>query len=660
MQYRREVDGLRAVAVVPVILFHAGVAAFKGGFVGVDVFFVISGYLITTIIVVEVEAGTFSVARFYERRARRIMPALFAVMATSVAVAWLWLAPNEMSEFAQSLVSVVLFVSNFFFWIKADYFGIGAELKPMLHTWSLAVEEQYYVVFPPLLAWMFGFGRRAIVAAFVVCGLISLVLAQHWSVTNPGASFFLLPTRIWELLIGATCAMLLTSESSLARLRATGAFFRESLAGLGLTALLASIFVLDSTLPLPGFYSLLPTLGTAAIILFGDERTYTGRLLGQRLLVGIGLVSYSLYLWHQPILAFARNRSAGELHAPLLAGAFAVTALLGWLTWRFIEAPFRDRRRVRTRPLIVGGVATAAAFVAFGLAGRTSGGFKDMRTGERQARLLATIQSSPKRTACHVTRKNVLAPADACEYLAADVRWAVLGDSHGGELAYALALQLQKSGIGVKQFTSTGCYPAYGRTDDPSSCARWTADAVDYVMNASRLETVVVTYRIDSYLYGNHDATFPRLPNEVDERERDARWSSYVGLARDLQQHGKRVILVLQAPEASRTIEDLIFKYGAGGGDIVGVDRVWWDRRNAFVEAHRAEIPPGILVIDPTDLLCDRNACYVTRDGVALYFDDNHLGLPGAAIVASEILRDLALDGAKRLGPPIATHKDHG
>jgi peptidoglycan/LPS O-acetylase OafA/YrhL len=212
MEYRREIDGLRALAVLPVILFHAGFTTFSGGFVGVDVFFVISGYLITTIILTELEQGTFSIVNFYERRARRILPALFVMMLACLPFAWFWLLPEDMKDFSQSLLAVSVFASNILFWRESGYFDSAAELKPLLHTWSLAVEEQYYMLFPLFLMATWRFGRRWILGSLIAVALASLALAQWGSLVKPAATFYLLPTRVWELLIGAFAAFYLSHK----------------------------------------------------------------------------------------------------------------------------------------------------------------------------------------------------------------------------------------------------------------------------------------------------------------------------------------------------------------------------------------------------------------------------------------------------------------
>ena len=269
MKYRKEIDGLRALAVLPVVFFHAGVKGFGGGFVGVDIFFVISGFLITSIVLAEKQAGTFSLKTFYERRARRLLPALFLVMFSCCMAAWLWLLPEDFIVFAKVLISAATFSSNFFFWQTTDYFQTAAEMNPLLHTWSLAVEEQFYILFPLFLLLTWRLSRyRLIILTLTIC-LASFALA-HWCSTNAKvAGFYLLPTRAFEILIGALVALYLHEKSNLSNQRAAQSDQWCSLIGFFLIAY--SIVFLDKSTSLPSIYSLPPTIGTALIILYANE-----------------------------------------------------------------------------------------------------------------------------------------------------------------------------------------------------------------------------------------------------------------------------------------------------------------------------------------------------------------------------------------------------
>lgn len=365
--HRREIDGLRAVAVVPVILFHAGYAPFSGGYVGVDIFFVISGYLITAILLEDLAAGRFSIRQFYIRRARRILPALFFMLAVTMAIGALAVSggiplmlPFEVRDLGKTLTSVVFFVSNIVLWQKSGYFAAAAERDPLVHTWSLAVEEQFYLLFPPALWLLWRFGFRAVFWASGLVFLGSLGLAEYLSTRLPAANFFLLPTRVWELLAGALVAQ--WGQGRPAELPRAVA---EALGIFGLLAIGLAIFLFDDTTPVPSVLGLVPVLGTVAIILGASAQTRVGRLLGARPLVGIGLISYSAYLWHQPLLAFARlSQETADLPAALTVILIVITFSIAWFSWAVIERPFRRPDHECARRIVPMAALTGAGLVA--------------------------------------------------------------------------------------------------------------------------------------------------------------------------------------------------------------------------------------------------------------------------------------------------------
>ncbi|MFL2693714.1 MAG: acyltransferase family protein [Gammaproteobacteria bacterium] len=341
MKYRAEIDGLRALAVMPVILFHAGIEGFSGGFVGVDVFFVISGYLITTIIISEMAEGQFSIVNFYERRARRILPALFFVMAVCIPFAWYFMLPSQLKEFGDSLVSVSLFVSNIYFWLGSGYFAIGQTENPLLHTWSLAVEEQFYIFFPLFLIIFWKLGLRRLIIFLLIIFLISFGIANwaaffgwHQKITAGG--FFLIPTRAWELLIGSFLAFYLKFYGN-----RIDNFWGELLSFSGLMLIIVSIVFFDRTTPFPSIYTLVPVLGTGLLILSSSD-AIVQKFLRLQVIVGLGLISYSAYLWHQPIFAFAHIAGATFSNS-LYLSLILISLFLAYISWRFIEKPFRNR-----------------------------------------------------------------------------------------------------------------------------------------------------------------------------------------------------------------------------------------------------------------------------------------------------------------------------
>ncbi len=362
MKYRPEVDGLRALAVLPVILFHAGFELFGGGFVGVDVFFVISGYLITTIIISEMAEEKFSIVNFYERRARRILPALFFVMAVCIPFAWFLLVPSDLVEFGHSLIAVSTFSSNFLFWSEAGYFAGPAELKPLLHTWSLAVEEQYYILFPIflLLTWRLGIKWVLFILLFIF--MLSLGVSQWGAYKIPSANFYLLPTRGWELLIGVFVAFYLKYNTYIKSYLAN-----QLLSLLGFSMITYSIVVFNESTPFPSLYALIPTIGTGLVIICAIPQTTIHKLLSLNFIVGIGLISYSTYLWHQPILAFARHASEGEVHNLIVIALCISSLFFGWFSWRYIERPFRQKSYLQRKFIFKFSIAGILLFSIIGL-----------------------------------------------------------------------------------------------------------------------------------------------------------------------------------------------------------------------------------------------------------------------------------------------------
>lgn len=376
MKYRSEIDGLRAIAVIPVILYHAGIKTISGGFVGVDIFFVISGYLITTIILSEMEQNTFSIVNFYERRARRILPALFLVMLVSFPFAWFLLMPSEMKGFSESLAAVSSFSSNILFWKESDYFDTANELKPLLHTWSLAVEEQYYILFPLFLMLMWRYRKRWILSLFMLVAGISLATAQWGAYNKPSATFYLLPTRGWELAIGAGIAFYFIYRKETIRTLLSHKLVDEMLGALGFVMIGCSIFIFNKHTPFPSIYTLLPTVGTGLIILFSSSQTMIGRLLSTKPLVTIGLISYSAYLWHQPIFAFARHLFFSEPGYLVFLCLTILVFLLSYLTWKFVERPFRNKNTFGRKEIFIFAIAGSLAFILVGAIGHLNNGFK--------------------------------------------------------------------------------------------------------------------------------------------------------------------------------------------------------------------------------------------------------------------------------------------
>lgn len=480
MDYRREIDGLRAIAVLPVMLFHADFQTFSGGFVGVDVFFVISGYLITTIILAELQAGKFSIINFYERRARRILPALFVIMLACLPFAWLWLMPQDMKSFSQSLAAVSTFASNILFWRTSGYFESAAELKPLLHTWSLAVEEQYYLFFPIFLMLTWRLGKRWILWLLAAAFVVSLAGAQWYSVVKPEAAFYLLPTRGWELLVGAFIAFYFANGSN----RNPAKVLSEVAGVIGIMLIIYAIFVFDKQTPFPSLYTLVPTFGTALILLWATQNTFVGKLLGNKVFVGIGLISYSAYLWHQPLFAFAKHRSLEEPSQALLGFLAIISIVLAYFSWKYVETPFRDKKLFNRKKIFLFGSVGSVFFISVGLAGHFTNGFAGRIDGERGQFLSHFDNSIPEwryfirvdipdlfRTQCnfydipkyrsgYATTVPLTEISEECYVRDTDFKYSVFlwGDSHAQQLYPGLKRMLPADWQ-ILQVTSSGCKP---------------------------------------------------------------------------------------------------------------------------------------------------------------------------------------------------------
>jgi peptidoglycan/LPS O-acetylase OafA/YrhL len=347
INYRPEIDGLRAIAVVAVILYHAqiiifGHQPFKGGFIGVDIFLVISGYLITSIILKElVTTGSFSFKHFYERRIRRILPALLAVMLISLPFAWMFLISNSFIDFSKSILSSLGFSSNFYFWYSGQQYGAESGLlKPFLHTWSLSVEEQYYFLFPIILLVTYKFFRKYLIHILLFGFVISLVLADWGSRNYTSATFYFLHTRMWELIAGSILAYF---EITLGH-RSKYQTLNLILPALGLFLIGHSILFFNDKMFHPSFYTLSPIIGVCLIIWFSNKDEFITKILSTKLFVGIGLISYSLYLWHYPIFAFARitNFFQGDIFKKIFFGL--IILILSIVSYYFIEKPARNKK----------------------------------------------------------------------------------------------------------------------------------------------------------------------------------------------------------------------------------------------------------------------------------------------------------------------------
>lgn len=643
LKYRPEIDGLRAIAVVSVILFHAGFQWIGGGFAGVDIFFVISGYLVTYMIIEAKTRGTFGVLDFYERRARRILPALFLVIFAAVPFAWAWMAPGEYLPFAKSMVAAATFSSNIYFGLTTNYFDATTDEKPLVHTWSLGVEEQFYLLCPLILGLIWKYPRRRQAIIFIALAAVSLVYAEFALRHAPQSAFYSPIARSWELLIGATVASLKMQGDMPRRV----VRHERAWSTLGLLLVIVAVFGLRDA-RFPGIAALIPTVGAALILAFANGQTLVGRILSHKILVTIGLMSYSAYLWHQPVFAFARLRFPepvlGHFTPWVLVG---ISCLLAYPSWRYVETYFRNSARVARKPIVLMTSAGSAAVIAVGAMGIAGNGFPG-RFDEARQTLLGTVAYSAKRDACHTWGRDYKQPSEACTYFKDNVTWAVLGDSHVVEPAYALAEALSIRDQGLLHLSFSACPPAT-RYDSPvPGCSQWQREAIRRIEQSPQIKNVLIAFRYSMYLFGDHLPGYPQIPdhplhiNSFDpDKSRDLIWGDLVSTIDGLRKAGKHVFILGPVPEIPRPLQQEIAATPrmVTERDHVGITRQWYQQRNRYVLDHLKQLPWGndLTLVDPAVVLCDPVQCKSVIGDKAMYFDGDHLSVSGARLVMSQI-----------------------
>jgi peptidoglycan/LPS O-acetylase OafA/YrhL len=647
-RYRPDVDGLRAVAVLSVVLYHYRVPPFSGGYVGVDIFFIISGFLITSLLRADLEAGHYLIGRFYERRIRRIFPALFALATVTTAVAFLVLFPSDLRRYGDSLLGLALFASNFTFWGAAGYFDVDALRKPLLHTWSLAVEEQFYLFFPPLLFSLWRFGRRAVFVVLVLLCAVSLVLSI-WAVhTAPVAAFYLLPFRTWELILGALLA--------LARIKLPlGRQVIESMAVLGIALIGTSVFVFSPNTPFPGAAALLPCTGTALLIYAGagESRSFVTRTLAWRPVVAVGLISYSLYLWHWPLLVLARYLVFRDLTTSETALLIALSFALAAVSWRYVEQPFRaaQGRFTRAQVFWVAGIGTIVVLACAALTS-IDGGLPQRFPFEIR-RILAVVSREPVQIPLGGFDNCPRRPATGtlalkpCSFGSAGASPTLLlwGDSHADMLRPALldvAVRKKRAGW---QFALPGCPPLLqAETSEIANCRAFNETVLRLALQRS-VSTVILAARwardAEGTLFGEeHGDTMilsdDRARGHTIRQNRPIFARGLDKLVRTLHAHRKKVVIVAAVPEVSWAVPEALARV-----TLLHLKRdirptaESYRKRQAFVfeVLNRLQIRYGVHIVYPDAVLCHNGLCEVQQNGIPLYRDADHLTATGVRIL---------------------------
>lgn len=637
--YRPDIDGLRGIAVLSVLLYHLGLPEVPGGFLGVDIFFVISGYLITRIIQEEIQNESFSIARFYERRARRILPALLVVLVAVLVIGLVLLPPGSLEELSLSTLSTILFSSNVYFWRSIGYFSTDADFWPLLHTWSLAVEEQFYIAYPLVLLLLAKSSNAVRMSAIAFIALISFLFCVWLVGTSASAAFYLLPSRGWELALGGLIAVW-ELGSSRGATELFSARVRGVLALLSLLAIFYSIIGYFPGLSTPGWWTVMPVLGCSIIIAFG-RGTWVERALSARWLVMVGLISYSLYLWHWPVLSLIRNVTGQVYLEPMAAIAGAIASfVLAAISWKYVEAPFRRKEKFGVAGLVrlLGSAtlvlaATSAIVIANnGFPGRLS-----------EAEQVAVEASGDFRgnEACD----GAMDPSGPCPIgrRSGAPTVVVWGDSHAVALKPGFDHVLLRQQVAGGLFALGGCPPLLGirrQGVDYSRCESANERALAWIeRNAANIEQVVLVGRWNLVATGTRPkgegggaAVFEAVedsgPKSQEQVFRDSMWTT---ISR-LKAMGLDVTVIDALPEIGWNVPLAAYyhlRFGMPLGNVPTIEMVTerGRRTRAVIKELSAEL--GFQYVSVNKRLCAPE-CIVLHAGRPVYADEDHLSKHGA------------------------------
>jgi peptidoglycan/LPS O-acetylase OafA/YrhL len=646
MNYRRDIDGLRALAIAPVVIYHAGLPLFSGGFVGVDVFFVISGFLITSLITKEMDDDRFSLLNFYERRIRRLFPALFLVIAATLLCGWAIYSPLLFKGLSHSAIWTSFFSSNFFFWNESDYFSGASATKPLLHTWSLAVEEQFYVLFPLMLLALRRLRHRNLLMVLAVLVIASFI-GSVWAVARaPSFAFYLLPTRFWELLLGAMLAIA-APAAPMAKWQ------RTTLTAVGLLAILLPAMIYTSETDFPGLATLPPCLGTLALIYAGSADSDGWHPLRSRVAVFIGLISYPLYLWHWPLLVFWAYWTGSPLSALQAVVVIGLSCVLAWLTFRFVERPFRRRIVVlRRMPLFGAGFAAmvVTAMVGFGISkfdgfpSRLPQGIRDLYIASLDhGRFTAPdcINRDGREAA-----KETLDQDAGCKLGKASTSpdFVVWGDSHATAIAPGIDKLATELGVSGVLLARSSCAPLLKfhlqkNASHGKQCEIFNDSVLKYIKER-RIQGVILVARwprnVHRSGYGN-EGIFFRADDAIDLTDHSAPIVKSLNETLSvLSDNGSSVSIVYDVPEIGFNVPDALARAAMTGTNAnIAPDFQAVMRRQALSRKviSEAALKYQAMITDPATILCDSKICHVRNAEGLFYADEDHLNTRGAKLI---------------------------
>lgn len=633
LPYRPDIDGLRAVAVTIVIIYHFGLGLLPGGFVGVDVFFVISGFLITSIIARESDENRFSFLTFYERRIRRIFPALILVLVVTSLAAWVILLPEDFSPFGRVLAWTPLFGSNFVLMNRGDYFEPASGTKPLLHTWSLGVEEQFYIVFPWLLiaARRFRVSRTGLVAGISALSLATSIVS---ALVGWDKSFFLLTSRFWELGAGSLVAL------SQPKFRDRP---RHWLSTIGLGGIILSCFVLDPTMGVPGWVVLPAVLGAVGVILGAGG--LASRLLATTPFVALGRISYPMYLWHWPLIVFVMYVSSRPLGAASAVIIFAATILLSYATLVFIEVPIRSRVWFKERgSLFLAATVSSIPIIALGIIAVTTRGLPS-RWGDAELTLMAPRTSIPEIVRmCGFHSFQEMDEAAPCSIGSTSPKlysFALIGDSHSMQIAHAVSLAAEKVGAKGIFMVARGCppLPHFNLHTDRTQFCSLHFERTLQAINEFGVDTIFIAARWQIYLSSHARAQEHQWDWLLLKSPRSASKSAALYALKGTFDRlaDRQVVVLFSTPEFDAIVPNALALTKRFGVEMPVMKRDAYEERQKQVRNIFAEVLKGrhnVEVLEPAAILCASGICKTTLDGMPIYSDTNHLTESGARLIA--------------------------
>lgn len=644
--YRRELDGLRGFALIAVILYHAGYTFLPGGYSGVDVFFVLSGYLICSMIVKDLDRERFSFLEFFERRARRIFPALFSVMLVTLALSLVILFPADLRNFGSGLASVGAFASNILFARREGYFDVSSELNPLIHTWTLSVEEQFYLFFPPLLFVLWRWGIKPAAAAWSVVLLASLAAAEMTVRSDSLTAFYYLHTRAWEFLVGALAGIVMSRRDI-----AADFILSRAAANFGFALILFSFFWLEPTSRFPGLSALPAVTGAVLVILFAQPGGIVYRMMAWGPLVAAGLMSYSIYLWHQPLFAFARQFNFVDPYGLTMPLLIALTVGLSYASWRWIENPVRDRRNFSRKTIFTASAGALVASMAAGLGLYATDGLPGRFSPELLEALEPLQEPAFATSSCRVTNgsQDELSGAIADCYRPGETIYLV-GDSHAGAIDPALREYAEAQGFSLVTLERHSCTPVFGLSLQRSAqpCSRFREQVRGLI--AANPAPIVLAGRWRMITTGEpfDNGEGGRELGHAEPIMADGRivQDTYAVFEQSMRNWGRiaPVVVVDQIPEAGWLVRRTMARRAQFGFETEPLSTSYaeYQRQNADVNTvlGRLAARNTIEVVRSAPLVCSESTgrCLNELDGRPLYFDDDHPSLLYSRLIAAEVM----------------------